>query len=318
MLHAFLTWAESSSEDEAAHKLGITQPAVHRKLERFQTQIGTGPRLMQRSRGGWELTVEGRTILPVIRDLVRRFEQLESHLGHRDEPVRCLRIATGQFATHYILPRVIAQLRQKLTDCRVETHLARGTERIIGVADACFDLAIVSHHADQVNAIVRKHFRTAGSLLTCVPLVRYPFAVIAHCETAEGHILADLQPADAVTVLELCRLSLVGLDPQSGIRQRLERMSGGISLRFNTDTRAGGWPAALAYATQGLGAAFIPRVVLPNRISPKLVVRPFDQTFTLEQMLIVRAGFRDSAVELAESIFREVVSSLLIELTDID
>ena len=213
MLHAFLTWAESASEDEAAHKLGITQPALHRKLEKFQTQIGSGPRLMQRGRAGWELTDEGRLILPVIRDLVRRFEQLEAHLSDRTEPPRVLRIATGQFVAQYILPRAIAALREKLPDCRVETHLARGLDRILGVANAQFDLAIITHTPDQIQTLVRKHFRTRERLLTCELLARYPLVVVAHRDTPEGRVLSKLPPQAAIAPHQLSSLHLVGLDP---------------------------------------------------------------------------------------------------------
>jgi len=305
MLHAFLTWAESATEDEAAQKLGITQPAVHRKLERFQTQIGSGPRLMQRGHAGWELTTQGRLILPVIRDLVRRFEQLETHLSARDEQPRCLRIATGQFAAQYILPQAIPVLRQNLADCRLETFLARGLDRILGVANAQFDLAIVTHTPDQVQAVTRKRFQTRNQLLTCEPLARYPFVIVAHRDTAEGKTLAQFRPQAPVASSELSGLRLVGLDPQAGLRQRLEKLVEGTPLSFTSDTHTGGWSAALAYVEQRLGAALIPRPALPAGENPALVSRLFDDSFTLDEFLITRADFSDSALQVAKDVLVE-------------
>jgi DNA-binding transcriptional LysR family regulator len=306
MLHAFLTWAESSSEAEAARKLGITQPALHRKLEKFQAQIGSGPRLMHRDRASWKLTAEGRVILPVIRDLVRRYEQLESHLGDRNELPRVLRIVTGQFAAQYILPNAIAALRKNLPDCRIETHAARGRDRILGVANAQYDLALVSHTPDQVHAIIRKQLRTRERLLTCEPFVQYPFVVIAHRDSAEGRSLAKLPAKAAITADQLEGWRLIGLDPQAGLRQRLEQLADPTPLTFATDTHTGGWPAALACTQRGLGAALVPDAVLASQNDSTLVTRAFDESFTLDEFLIARADFNSEMLERAKAALRTV------------
>ena len=307
MLHAFLTWAESATESEAADKLGITQPAVHRKLEKFQTRIGSGPLLMQRGQNNWELTDEGRLILPVIRDLVRRFEQLEAHLSDHTEPPQVLRIATGQFAAQYVLPRAIAVLRQKLPDCRLETYLARGLDRILGVATAQFDLAIVSHTPDQVQLLVRKNLRTRERLLTCERLAQYPFVVVAHRDTPEGRMLDKLPATTRLAAAQLTGWRLIGLDPQSGLRQRLEKLAAPTPLTFAPDTHIGGWPAALAFAEQRLGAALVPLVALPPAPEPRFVTRPFDESFTLDEYLITRPDFSDSTSAVAITVIREAV-----------
>lgn len=309
MLHAFLTWAESESEDEAAHKLGITQPAFHRKLERFHKPVDGGPRLIARARGGWELTSEGRLILPVIRDLVHRFKQLETHLANRNEAPRVIRIATGQFDARFILPRAIAVLRERLAGCRFETHLARGFERILGVANAEYDIAIVTHSSEQVHAIIRKYFQTREQLMTCAPLVRYPFAVVAHRDSSEGQTLLRLPQETAVTAAQLGSLTLVGLDPHSGLRQRLEKLAGEVPLHFSTDTSAGGWPAALAFAEHKLGAAIIPLPALPANFDHNLVARPIDAAFALEKLLIKRSDFCDSTSEITQEVFSDAARS---------
>lgn len=301
MLHAFLVWADSTSEEDAARKLGITQPAVHRKLERFQSPIDSGPRLVQRGRSGWELTPQGRLILPVIRDLLRRFEQLEAHLADRSSAPRVFRIATGQFTAQYILPRAVAALRADVAECQVETHLARGIDRIHGVVNAQFDLAIVTHTSEQVHAIVRKCVQSRERILTCTPLAQYPFVVVAHRDSPEGKVLSQLPQQVNVSLSEIRAFPLVGLDPQSGLRQRLEKLAGGMPLTFASDTRTGGWHAALAYAEQRLGAALVPSPVVPKTLGPGLITRAFDETFTLNEILIKRADFSDSTAEIVQT-----------------
>ena len=248
MLQAFLTWAEAGTEQEAAAKLGITQPAVHRKLEKFQTQMGAGPRLLQHGRRGWELTDNGRAVLPAIRDLVRRFEQLEQHLSNRDIAPRSIRIGTGGFAAQYILPAALAAVGRKLADCQIETHQERGVNRILFTADARFDLAIVTHTPEQVETLVRRHFQTRRRLLDCELIGRFPLCVAARRESAEAGALAKIPARRTVSIPDIARWRLVGLDPQAGLRQRLEQLAGDNPLTFAPETTAGGWGAAKACA----------------------------------------------------------------------
>lgn len=309
MLHAFLTWAESGTEQEAAQRLGITQPAVHRKLEKFQTEIGTGPRLLQRGPRGWELTDSGQAVLPVIRDLVRRFEQLESHLSNRDIAPRKIRIGTGSFAAQYFLPPAIAQVRQKLPACQIETHLERGRSRILLTADARLDLAIVTHSAKQVEAIVRKHFPVRRNLVECELLAQYSLCVAAKRGSLEARTLARVPVAGLVSIADLAPWRLVGLDPQSGLRQRLEQLAEETQLTFAEETAAGGWPAAKAYALQGLGVAILPIATLVAQDCPEFVIRKLDERFVVEEYLISRGDFADSACDTMKAALRSAAAA---------
>ena len=301
MLHAFLTWAEAGTEQEAAAKLGITQPAVHRKLEKFQAQTGSGPRLLQRGRRGWELTEDGRNLLPVIRDLVRRFEQLEEHLSNIETRPRSIQIGIGSFAAQYFLPPALAAIRRRLTDCVIETHQARGLTRILYTADARFDLAIVSHSPEQVESIVRKHFLTRQRLLNCELLARFPLCLAAGRGTTEGNQLAKIPASHFISVSDIAKWRLVGLDSQAGLRQRLEQLADGIQLTFAPEAAAGGWPAAKACAQYRLGVALLPIATLTLHDCEELILRRFDERFVVEEYLLSRTDFTDSACEIVKS-----------------
>jgi DNA-binding transcriptional LysR family regulator len=66
---------------------------------------------------------------------VRRYDHVKQYLGGRREVPCVLRIATGASASQYYLPRALAILRQRLPDWEIETHVSRGEQRILAVAE---------------------------------------------------------------------------------------------------------------------------------------------------------------------------------------
>lgn len=75
-------------------------------------------------------------------------------------------------------------------------------------------------------------------------------------------------------------------------------------LTFAPDSHTGGWPAALAFAEQRLGAALVPHAVLPPNQEQPFVTRPFDESFTLDEYLITRPDFSDSTSSVANAVLR--------------
>ena len=140
------------------------------------------------------------------------------------------------------------------------------------------------------------------------PLVRYSFFVVAHRDSPEGRALAKLPATSPITAEQLAGWRLIGLDPQSGLRQRLEKLAEPTSLTFAPDTHTGGWPAALAYAQQSLGAALVPTATLSSQAEPSFVTRPFDESFTLDEFRISRADFSNQALEVTKSALRDVTT----------
>ena len=67
------------------------------------------------------------------------------------------------------------------------------------------------------------------------------------------------------------------------------------------DTYTGGWPAALAYAQQSLGAALVPTATLSPQSEPTFVSRLFDESFTLDEFLITRTDFSNPALDVTKS-----------------
>ncbi|MFI1888967.1 LysR family transcriptional regulator [Streptomyces jumonjinensis] len=85
-LRCFLAIAEESSVTRAAHRLGLTQPAVSRTLAALERQVGT--RLVDRSTHHLELTAEGRVFRDKAAAAVAAFDDAMDPTRLRRRPLR--------------------------------------------------------------------------------------------------------------------------------------------------------------------------------------------------------------------------------------
>ena len=79
LLRTFLEVAQAQSVSQAAQVLHITQPALSRRLQQLEAELGV--RLFDRARRRMRLTAEGSDLLVRCRDLMSAFEALRSRAG---------------------------------------------------------------------------------------------------------------------------------------------------------------------------------------------------------------------------------------------
>lgn len=301
-IRALVAFADAGhSVSEAARRLKSSQPVVSVKLKVFQA--GDQPRaiLLERDADGrsLRLTEAGRHALPVMREMVSQYEQLFLHLRGATESPRQLRIAVGAFGAEFLLPPVLTKvLAQPESDSSasftVRTNVMRGRDRIIGVAEGKYDLAIVSHTPDQVRATLREA-QIRESAIECQPLLQLPMIVAAGCNTAAGTELDRAKKSKPLPLEMLTQWPLVGPDKNSGIRRRLEAALPNPQL-LTFAVEGGGWTAAREFARHGLGVAIIPQKVVGKHDQDAFVCRQLDEQFRLEEFVVQRTGAVPEAI----------------------
>ena len=75
---ALLMTVETGSITAAAQKLGYTQSAVSKMIQDLEQEWNM--ELLSRSRKGIELTSEGLTVIPAVRDIISDYENLQFSL----------------------------------------------------------------------------------------------------------------------------------------------------------------------------------------------------------------------------------------------
>jgi DNA-binding transcriptional LysR family regulator len=295
-LRAFLAFAEQGEGKAVAERLGINASGISRRLRQFQ-MAG----LLAKVGPGLALTERGRQAVPAVRDLLRQYDQLTRWLASREAAPQALTVATGSSGAAYYLPPALALLRDRLPGQVVRGHVCRGRDRIRGVADGSFDLAVVSHDSDQVLATAG----TAGSedAVRIQHLADHPLCLLAGRKTAAGVALGKMLESQTAPLSCLTEFELVGMDARSGVRRQIEQRlrAAKRSLRFGPD--AGGWQAAREYARHGLGVALIPLSMLETGDRDDCVIRLLSDEIRVRDFLVERRGEpSDALVALRQAI----------------
>src|SRR5580658_5318914 len=173
-LRYFLTVAELLSFTKASAQLRIAQPALSRRIQDLEDEIGVD--LLKRSPRGVTLTAEGKLFLEKTRHLLKLADESV-------EQVRAL--ARGQFGELHIgyspsptvelLPPALAAFQKAFPQVNVLLHDASQRELAEGLQNGTLELAITPGTTNlQIEGIEFEVLRTYRICVTLAPT--HPFA----------------------------------------------------------------------------------------------------------------------------------------------
>jgi DNA-binding transcriptional LysR family regulator len=137
-LHFFVLLAKLGSMSATARALGVTPPAVTKRLSLLEQRLGV--RLVNRTTRRISLTNEGEAYLAQASDILHRIRDMEESVSSgRAEPKGLLRVnATPGFGRTRIAP-LVSRFAHRHPEVEVELHL---TDRPIDLVQEAYDIAI--------------------------------------------------------------------------------------------------------------------------------------------------------------------------------
>ncbi len=258
-LEILLAVVTSLKATAAAHRLGISQPAVSKSIARLESQMGLA--LFER---------RGRALIPTPRALALA-EEAESILTSLDriiqalpqnDATRTLRIAGPPTLMHLFLPPLIAGFSRIETGVRIQIEIGKTPDVIAAVADGLADVGISD---SPVNS----------SALRPEILRR----TLAHVLVPKDHHLANRKQ---LGVADLADEPLIALARRFPARARLDQLfqDGGHVMRIVAETTT----AASAYelVRQGMGVSVLNPFPLPIGPDSDFIVVPFVPSIVIE------------------------------------
>ena len=243
-LGSFAVFADHLNFTKAAQELHISQPALHVKVGKLASAVGST--LYVRDGRRLELTAAGRSLAGFARGMRAELEGFLAGLAEPEEP---LVLAAGEGAHRYVLAGAVRLLIERGVRLRL---LSTDRDETIG--------AVRSGRAALGVSVVDAP--PAG--LGCVALATYPQLAVF----AAGYLLGrrrslqlkDLQGADMIV-------------PPPGRPQRaaLEQASLKAGVTWNVAAEVEGWAQALHFAALGVGVALVNGCV---EVPPGTVARP--------------------------------------------
>lgn len=151
-VQSFTAVAEHGSLSAAARALDSSQPTLSRHISALEAQIGA--RLFERSRGGMDLTQAGLDLMEhatQMADAAARFSVVSE--GQSVDLGGTVRITASQIVATYLLPNVLAKLRQAHPEITVELVASDTSENLLR-REA--DIALRMYRPKQLD-VISKH-----------------------------------------------------------------------------------------------------------------------------------------------------------------
>jgi len=247
----------------------------------------------------FHLTAEGRIMLPAAEEHAERWHQFESFASAGR--TGGLTVACGQEAAGGIVLSAATSFRKQHPKASFRIAVVRGRQRIEGVANGLYDLALVPHPPVAVREIARRE-------VIIEPLIDDELGLACAIKSEWGKMFTE---SDAeIGVAELTRWPLVLPESDSAIRkqwdERVRRHESAESPRVAIEV--GGWRVLLGYVLAGFGVGLLPRSVAVEA-GAKVRWRPLTPTLRPANRVYTVRLPTSAANECAESFLRVLESA---------
>jgi len=203
-LRAFCAAADLGSLGRAARLIGVSQPALSKRLRTLEAVAGA--RLLERSPRGVTLTPAGTRLYVEARKLLAQAEEVESLMAGLRGEEQPVRLATSHTIAEYVLPGPLVEFEQKRErHLSVELVIANSlvVHELVREGRAEFGIAAVDA-AMSSDGVLRQLPFCDDAVVVAVP-GDHPWAAL------------DLIPLD-----ELVRTPMVMRDPSANTRRTIE------------------------------------------------------------------------------------------------
>ncbi|MDH7796649.1 MULTISPECIES: LysR family transcriptional regulator [unclassified Beijerinckia] len=291
-LSAFVAVVDAGSAHAAARRLGLSQAALSRRLQRLETSLGI--KLFVRAGRGLALSAQGSALLPKVR---AHLEGLSDALKTVRDDVRygVPTVTFGCLPTlcTSVLPQALATVSKRHPDIRLRIHDLSATEIRHNIADGSADVAVT-------------YLGIEESGFSQQAIIEEPMVLVV----AKEHALAQ-QTHLAWSALR--GVDLIGIGPQSGLRRLLEDARPIIGFDLNWRHEVQHITTALQLVASGYAMTVAPLLALQGGAGDHLHAIRLGET-PLHRRLgsLWRAGER--LTPEAEAVRREVGAALRAEL----
>ncbi len=238
-MRSLLAVAETGSITEAADRIGVTQPALSRRLQQLEGYLGA--ELLNRGRKGAELTEIGRLVVAEASALVNRFDHLREQVrAHQGLEGGTVRIGGGATAVSFVLPKAIAHFQQAHPGVRFQLKEAGSIEVAEDVISGRLELGLVT-------------LPVQARELDIWPLLTDRIVLVA----PRGHPLIRQGTIDAQA---LDGLAFVGFEADTAVRQIIDAALREAGVEMNVVMELRSIPAILRMVATTGNLAFVSRL----------------------------------------------------------
>lgn len=288
LLRSLIAVADTGTITEAADHIGLTQPALSRRLQQLEDHLGA--ELFSRGRKGAQLTEIGRLVESEARILIARYdhmrEQVRAHQGLEGGTVR---IGGGATAVSFLLPKAIAAFQRPHPAVKFQLKEAGSNEVAEDVLNGRLELGLVTMP-------VKNRDLTVWPLLTDHIVLVGPRR---HTLVGKSHVTAS----------DLAGMSFVGFEADTAVRQIIDATLRDAGVAMNVVMELRSIPAILRMVATTGNLAFVSQLGVDS-LEDVAEIDVEDLKIARELAVIARRGISLSpAAQAFANLIREVVSN---------
>ena len=152
LIQAFLAVAETGSLSAAARRLGRSQPTLGRQIQALEHSLSA--HLFERHARGLNLSPTGEDLLPMAQDMRVAMETLTLTAAGQTQAIEgTVRMTASVFASHYVLPPVLARIRAEEPSISIVLVPSDTAENLL-FREA--DIAVRMYRPTQMDIVARQ------------------------------------------------------------------------------------------------------------------------------------------------------------------
>nr|WP_321250420.1 LysR family transcriptional regulator [uncultured Ruegeria sp.] len=151
LIQSFLSVAETGSLSAAARQLNRSQPTLGRQIQTLEADLGVS--LFERHARGLRLSDAGAQLLPMAQQMHAAMNAFNlTAAGQSTQLEGSVRITASVFASHHLLPPILAQIRIQEPSIQLELVATDTSENLL-YREA--DIAVRMYRPEQVDIVSR-------------------------------------------------------------------------------------------------------------------------------------------------------------------
>lgn len=151
LIQSFLAVAETGSLSAAARRVGRSQPTLGRHIRALEQDLAAN--LFDRRARGLVLTDTGTDLLPMARQMRDAMNALTLTAGGQSQQMHgTVRLTASVFASHHILPPILAHIRETEPAIQLDLLPSDTTENLL-FRQA--DIAVRMYRPDQLDVVAQ-------------------------------------------------------------------------------------------------------------------------------------------------------------------
>ena len=267
---------------KAAEELGYTQSGISHMISGIEQEMGV--QLLTRSKGGVNLTQEGERIMPLIRDMLKRYHEIMQTAA---ELSRGGVVKIGAFTSVAVnwLPGIIRMYRERHPEYRINMMNGDYNDVNVWLRDGEIDLGFIALPGPEG--------------CRCVALAEDPLSVVLPA----GHPLCEMDPVPIEAVAKEPLISLLQTSSQD-VHRALDRAGVRPEIRYTTKDDY----AIIAMVREGLGVSIMPELLLKGQMTGVAVRRLSPPAFRTIALAVPEGKEKTPAVRCFEECVTEWIS----------